>query len=723
MANNEIKQLSPQVASMIAAGEVVERPLSVVKELVENSIDAGATALTVEIKAGGKDYIRVADNGCGIDRRQFRSAFKRFATSKISSEEDLNSINTLGFRGEALASIAAVSKVTLISKTEEAKCGASVSVSGDNLKAVSDAACEKGTTFIIRNLFYNTPARQKFLKSDNTEAALIIDFVSRVATAYPQIAVKLISSGNILFSTTGSGDLLSAITIVYGPEIARNLVPIEFDDGVRNVHGYVSAPTFSKNNRQWQTFFVNGRFVKSRLLEETIAMAYRDKLFKDEYPIVFLSVNVPPTSIDVNVHPHKTEIKFYEEEDLKEFMVQAVRMGLLNPNALNVTKYTKADAAVSKLQAKHEAKEYHAAKEKAEAELKMKAEAKRAEEEELKRNQKKADSIEEAKDEEKNQESEEFVEKETSADDDKSLEQILSDTSNSNEKEPSEDEIELKEEPSAEIKSNDEPIEGEVSSKEEAKNDEEIVDAEEDDDEMTIDDLALELEKNDLPLNVSMNIFKEEKPLVEEVEVQEEVIAYKPGKKQFRFRSLIYIGQAFNTYLLCKDEDNLYIIDQHAAHERVMYEKLLSSFNGQENLRQPILEPIVIDLSMAQKTAALESLNIINKMGFWVEEFGPASFIAKEVPACMSLREAEVFLDQFFDAADEHIGNIQAKREVITSRSCKAAVKAHDKLSENEIARLFIDLDECDNPFSCPHGRPTFLKFTSYEIERMFKRK
>ncbi|MCQ2553827.1 MAG: DNA mismatch repair endonuclease MutL [Clostridia bacterium] len=639
MADRIIRALSKEIADKIAAGEVVERPLSVVKELVENSIDAGATSVVVESKAGGKDYIRVTDNGCGIERIQLPLAFKRYATSKIATEQDLNAIETLGFRGEALASVASVAKVKLISKTEASFVGSSIQVDPDGKEYIEDAACEQGTTIVVEDLFFNIPARKKFLKADNVEGSLIIDFVSKAAIAYPKVAFRLVSNGTILFSTNGRGDLLNAIQIVYGPEISRHLVPVAFDNGSMKITGYVSSPTSSKNNKKWETFFVNGRLIKSRLLESALATAYHDKLFENHYPIAFLFLEVDPTSLDVNIHPHKTEIRFYKEDELTEFIVKSVRKALLNPEALNIKAEVKKPVTPAAkpvtlktptdLPIPRPVVDFNQAKPKDNVTIPPSPVTIKA-----------ATPVSKMIDE-------------TEEDIFESLRAI-------------------------------EP----VTKAEEPK-----------------------------------DIFKELRTeVVAETEVQEEVFEYNKTSK-FTFSGLTYVGQAFNTYLICKDEDNIYFIDQHAAHERVMYEKLLAGFNKQENASQPLLTPIVIDLSISQKIEESECLGMLKSIGFEIEEFGPASFIAKAVPAYMELSEAENFLNEFFNAAAENKNNVQARRDSIISRSCKSAVKAHDKLADTEVFALFREMDKCENPFSCPHGRPTFLKFSSYEVERMFKRK
>ena len=320
-----IRALAKDISDKIAAGEVVERPLSIVKELVENSVDAGASSITVEIRKGGKEYIRVTDDGKGMSEDDARLCFSRYATSKISEASDLEHIESLGFRGEALASIAAVSRVELITKERGERMGTRVAISGGVFEAVEPAACQEGTTIVVRDLFYNTPVRRRFLKPDNSESSLVIDFFSKMAVAYPGIKMRLINNGSILFSTMGKGDLKQAILTVYSPGMVRKLLPVSFTDGDQSVRAYISAPSDSRTSRRYQIFFVNGRLVKSRVLENAVFRAYSDKLFEGRYPMVFMFLTVPADSLDVNVHPTKTEIKFLDEEKVSSFVIKAVR--------------------------------------------------------------------------------------------------------------------------------------------------------------------------------------------------------------------------------------------------------------------------------------------------------------------------------------------------------------------------------------------------------------
>ena len=622
-----IRALPRDVADKIAAGEVVERPLSIVKELVENSIDAGATSITVEIQKGGKEYIRVTDNGCGIPKDQLELAFMRYATSKLHTEEDLDDIETLGFRGEALASIAAVSRTELITKTAGARTGARISLAASEIFSIEDAACEEGTTIIVKDLFFNVPARLKFLKPDNTESSLVTDYVSKMAIAYPAVRMRLVSNGSILFSTPGRNSLKQAILTVYSAKTMQGLVEVAYEEGAFRIRGYTSSPTVFEKTRRKQVFFVNGRLVKSRLLEQALADAYHDKLFDGQYPSAFLFLELDPRTLDVNIHPHKTEIRFYQEKEVHEFVMRSVRKALLNPQAMEVRT-------------------------------------------------------------------------------------IQGETSNPAALSEDNNIADLPERSgwSAEILDKNEDNEGAAD-----LNKASVV--------LPSSGPKVEYvgEANASPYkDIFARMRQEER--VQETAVQEEVFTY-TAPQGFKFSGLSYIGQAFSTYLVFKDADGLYIMDQHAVHERVMFEKLLGRFNSEPDAAQQLLAPIVVELGYADMQAAPAAAEMLSQMGFELKEFGPASYAVTAVPGCMQLTEAEDFLTEFFEAASETRMALQAKRDAITMRSCKSAVKAHDRLSPEEVKQLLSDLDKCENPYSCPHGRPTFLKFTESELEKMFKRK
>ena len=624
-----IRALPRELSDKIAAGEVVERPVSIVKELIENALDAGASAITCEIRKGGKDYIRVTDNGCGIPSGEVELAFMRYATSKIATEDDLNAIGTLGFRGEALASIAAVSRTELITKPAEQKTGTRIRLEGGVCEEIVEAACEDGTTIIVTDLFYNTPARRKFLKPDNAEASLISDYVSKMALAYPSVRFRLVSNGTILYSTLGKGDLRSAILTLYSPQMARGMVSVEGEaasDGERRLAGFVSAPAYSRNNKRMQVFFVNGRWVKSKVMEDALEDAFSDKLFEGRHPAAFLFLEVDPRSVDVNIHPHKTEIKFYDERGVADFMISAIRRSLLKQEGI-------AESSGIAQPMNREAETVYA-----------KPYA------------------------------------------------------------PEEDGTAYREEPNA----------------------------------FDSTEFLNIVDINSLPTTSknerTENLFAQmrEESAQEKLQVQEEIVPY--GSKRisgdeagdaprFLFSGLTIVGEAFATYIIAKDENTLYMIDQHAAHERILFEKLLSIFNGAEAPSQPILAPVLLQMGSASKASVLEKLSLLNSLGYRIEEFGMGDVIVKEIPSCMSLQEAEDFAVSILEQDAGRQTDPQLKREELTSNACKAAVKGGDKLDLQEMKELFAQLDRCENPFSCPHGRPTLIRFTQSDLERQFKRK
>ncbi len=600
-----IKALPKDVADKIAAGEVVERPLSVVKELVENSLDAGASAVTVEIRAGGRDYIRVTDDGSGIPRDQMELAFRRYATSKIETKDDLFAIGTLGFRGEALASIAAVTRTDLLSRTRGAEKGAKIEFEGGVRTGLSDAACEEGTTIVVRDMFFNVPARRKFLKAENTESSLVADYVSKMALAYPGVRFRFISNGSIMFSTPGKGSLRDAIMTVYSPVIAKGLIDVDHSrDGMR-LWGCVSAPDASRPNKRRQAFFVNGRWVKSSVIDQAVAAAYSDKLFSGRYPVAYLFLEVPPESVDVNVHPQKTEVKFDSDDAVRDFCVKAIRMALLVPEAAP-------DIAVL-------------------AEDKLKAD----------------------------------------------------------ETEP------------------EETIESE---------------------QVNINTLSLNNAAKDFAEQETFFSGLREKQSEAESaprrEVSEDGSGYgrRETERPFSFASLEPLCQIFSTYIIAKDGERLYIVDQHAAHERIMFEDLLSRYERSEVSSQTLMVPIVLHLDPRQQASRPGWEPVLTRLGYRVEDFGPSDISLREIPSGLSLSEAEDFASSILEEDVRDPRGYTAKLDQIISAACKAAVKGGDRLSPEEMKALFSRLDGCANPFSCPHGRPTFLRFSESEIARYFKR-
>lgn len=588
-----IRLLDKQTADKIAAGEVVERPVSAVKELVENSIDAGASSIAVEIRKGGKEYIRITDNGCGIPAEQVSLAFRRHATSKIFKAEDLDSIETLGFRGEALASIAAVSRVRMVTKTADETAGTLCVIEGSETADISQTGADTGTTIVVRDLFFNTPARRKFLKSDSAEANQIIELVSQMALCYPFIRFRMINNGNTLFTTPGKGDTLASIYTIYGKTTGSCLVKAEKSEKDMHILAYVSNTGESRNSRKSQVFFVNGRVVKGKVMDRAVKLAYSERLFPGRFPIVFMFLHVDPATVDVNIHPNKREIRFDDEKLIESFISEAVSEALRTEDAVPQVKYN--------------------------------AEPLRT----------------------------------------------------------------YRPEPVPVKEKNRVPV---VSVKEQPKQEQ-------------------------------VNISELLKTRREELMLKENpapVVSPKPSGP-FVFSELNILGTLFSTYIVGFKEDAFYLIDQHAAHERVFYEKLMNEFESSEKHRQSLLIPSMFDVPASSEGTGW--VDTLFSMGFTVEPFGGRSYRMTEIPAFMEIGEAEEFVKDFISEIDRD-ADLKSHRilESIAAKACKAAVKGGKTLHESEIDELISELDSCDNPYSCPHGRPTYIKFSKNQIERMFRR-
>lgn len=603
-----IKILDKHVADKIAAGEVIDRPVSIIKELIENALDADATSVTVEIRNGGKSYIRVTDNGCGIPADEVELAFKRHATSKITAAEDLDAIATLGFRGEALASICAVARVELITKTADAKSGRRVVIEGSDVLENSAIGCPDGTTITVRDLFFNVPARNKFLASDSSETRRIVDMVSRIALSYGDVKFNLINGNNKVFSTRGNGNILNNIINIFGNDIGRDLIPVEASSNDFIIKGFVSSPAASAPSRNKQIFCVNGRVVSSNILERALDDAYKAKLFHGRFPIAFLFLAMPPEKLDVNVHPTKKEIRFDDPYEVSDFVARAVK------DALTVKE--------SVPQIRHEY-------------IKM-----------------------------------QHVEPSKPKDD--GYQYTFNETTAEIKEIKPEPKLEVREEPEVDINM----ILSTMRTNEESKVDE--------------------------PSTLTVEI---------------------PSAIPFSFDDLIIKGSVFNTYIIAQDDEGFYLIDQHAAHERVFYERLLKQYNNETKAKQTLLIPVNFNVS-AQVTALEETwLDKVCSIGYDIEYFGNNTYLVREIPAFMDLEEAEAFLNDMFRELEDKpdLTNKRTLERIIT-KACKSAVKGGDHLSEEEMASLMKDLKACINPFSCPHGRPTFIRMTKYEIEKLFKR-
>lgn len=615
-SNNRIIELSRNVANKIAAGEVVNRPLSIVKELIENSIDAGATSIIAEIKNGGKTYIRITDNGSGIHKEDVELAFKRHATSKLRNASDLNSIQSLGFRGEALASIAAVSKVELITKTPDEKTGICIKIEGGEIIEKEEIGCPEGTTVIVEDLFYNTPARLKFMKTDSTESTLIIDFISKITLAYPHIKIRLINNGNILFSTSGKGDIYSNILTIYSKAIGDKLIHLKESVEEMSLEAFISPPSYTKTNRKNQVFFVNGRYISSKAMEDAVTEAYKEKIFSGRYPVVFLFLNLASNKLDVNIHPNKREVRFEEEGAVRDFITAMIKKAL------------KTEDAIPEINADN------------------------------------------------------LFKFNFERDKDKYNSSITLNDADQNSTKLNEEQVDIKK-----LLYN---------KREESQL---FNEAEE----------SYETEKLD---------NNKTKPSIAESTQETTEI------KEFDLFGLTVTGSIFGTYITAVDDNFLYLIDQHAAHERIFYEQLLRQYQNEDKLQQIIMMPFIINVTHSAKNAANNDiLSFLGNFGFTVEEFGPKTFIVKAIPVFMDIDESKDFIEYLLDNIQENeVLQNQNKINKIITNACKKSVKAHDNLDKQEIERLISDLSKTSNPYSCPHGRPTFIRLSHHEIEKMFKR-
>lgn len=688
----KIVLLDELTINKIAAGEVIERPASVVKELVENSIDAGATNITVEIQNGGISKIRIIDNGSGMSKDDLEFAFERHATSKIRKAADLENVKSMGFRGEALASIAAIAHVELVSKTEDDNIGHKIVVEGGKILEIEDSASQKGTTITVSNLFFNTPVRYKFLKKDFTEAGYIEDAVTRIAIANPNIAIKLINGNKTIIQTNGNGDLKTVIYTIYGKEIAEGLLEVNYEyEGIK-VTGAIGKPEIARNNRSYQMFFVNKRYIKDKTLSAGVEQAFKGLIPIGKYGVVVLNIEIEPNKIDVNVHPTKLEIRFQEEQKVFKAIYHSVKDTLLKGD---LVKEVEREPGVE------------------EQKLEVNQEPVKLEE-----NQIKTEQVVEPKVEtedikksgfmglfkKKEKDADEFIENYST----NTLQEIFVQKSAG---QPEEVEI-----PTQEQKNKMEDI---IEKQKELENPKVEEPTSKDFDEMYVKTFGKLPETQKIEENsnkIDVKTLKE----VENISVFEEKENYNTIPK-YKF-----IGALFSTYLVIEMKDEIYIIDQHAAHERVMYEKVKKNFyNNMEKDSQIMLLPDIIELSHKERAIVKENTDLFKKAGFIIEEFGDNTIRLIGVPSlCMDLDTKELFLEILDEIDTVAITAKQEKEDkFISTIACKAAVKANMKLTNEEVDTLMRQLLVLPNPFTCPHGRPTAIKMTRYDIERKFNRK
>lgn len=706
-----INVLDKHVAELIAAGEVVERPASVIKELVENSIDAGAKHITVEIKNGGITFMRVADDGCGIFRDDIKVAFLRHATSKVKVESDLDSISTLGFRGEALASICAVSRLQLITRNVNEEIGTSYEIDGGEEQSFDDAGCPVGTTFVIRDLFYNIPARAKFLKKDVSEGNAVSNIIDKTALSHPEIAFTYIKDGKQVLRTFGDGKLISAIYSVFGKDFANGLIPVEYQLDAIKVYGYISKPEYSRPNRNMQNFFINGRYIKTRTAMVALEEAFKGSIMVGKFPSCVLNIELPCEIIDVNVHPSKLEVRFINERPVFDAIYHAVKSSLMKYDSRKKASFKK-ETAFNEVQNKFNPFNNapailnkpvsNASEQKLIQEPKrfvpQKTEKQKNEAAESDASQAKSDDFNPFSDVEFNDvktgENKPAVSVPESIDDIKVADvtnpfNIFSRQAINNSKE-------------------------EKSFKPTVKSE-------------TVQTSHLALDKYEKSDNTEKISEKNSisKPKEVDVIVSEESIekSKEPVLVNNSRTSIRYIGEAFSTYIIAeKNNKEIILIDKHAAHERIIYEKLKSERTADN--RQILLSPVAVSLGKTEYDAAINNLNMFADCGFEVEDFGNSTVIVRCSPQYIPAAEISDCITEMADYI------AQGKNDIFTEKmewfycnvACRSAIKAGNKSTPEELIGIVKHLEEHPEIKYCPHGRPICIVLTKGEIEKQFGR-
>ncbi|MFR1766645.1 MAG: DNA mismatch repair endonuclease MutL [Lachnospira sp.] len=619
-----IQVLNQETVNKIAAGEVIERPSSVVKELVENAIDAKATAITVEIKDGGISMVRVTDNGCGIDGKEIPMAFLRHSTSKIKSVEDLLSVSSLGFRGEALSSIAAVSQIELITKPQTDFIGYRYLIEGGVEKGLEEVGAPDGTTFIVRNLFYNTPVRRKFLKSAQTEAGYINSLIEHLSLSHPDISFRFISNNQNRLHTSGNMNLKDIIYNVYGRDITKNLFEINAKTQDIEISGFIGKPLICRGNKAYENYYINGRYIKSSIITKAIEEAYKGYIMPHNFPFTAIHFKINPEILDVNVHPTKMELRFSTNEYVYNFVLDSIKSTLKSGELAPEVSLSDVKVPQRFLNSNNSsARQNYAA-----AQVQAPEEAKRAD-----------------------------IPKPTASAANQSKERLP--------------------EPFEINRSND----------------------------MIIKEEATKYADNN-------------KSDVQQLSMFDNALMNVSDTNSYRV-----IGQLFDTYWLIEFEDKFYMMDQHAAHEKILYEKLMNHIKTKKMDTQMIMPPIILELNLRQEEIIKKYSSVFDKVGFELEQFGTMSYKVTGVPAGFpTINYKQMLIDMIDNLCDDRKSDLEIITEKIASMSCKAAVKGNNKLSFDEAKQLIGELMKAENPYNCPHGRPTLIVMSKYEIEKKFKR-
>ena len=699
-----INVLDKHIAELIAAGEVVERPSSVIKELVENSIDAGAKNITVEIKNGGTTFMRVADDGCGIYRDDIKKAFLRHATSKVKTANDLDMISTLGFRGEALASISAVSRLQVITKNEKEEIGSCYEIEGGDEISLEEAGCPTGTTFVIRDLFYNIPARSKFLKKDVAEGNAVSALMDKIVLSHPEVAFTFIRDGKQVLRTFGDGKLLSAIYSVFGKDFAKGLIPVDYTLDSVSVKGYISKPINARPNRNMQNFFINGRFVKTRTGMAALEEAYKGSIMVGKFPSAVLQLTVPYEIIDVNVHPAKIEVRFINERPVFDAIYHAVKTALQQGDERKQIHFKENTAfnEIKKVNPFNNAQAVFAKAENTPAEKPIKP-------------------IERIEPVLKNSEPKPYNPfDELDLKDEKTKPVSIDNLKMSDSTNP----FDIYSKQAIKRNSELENKKAEFSKQKLEKAEQLILKATQQEEslpkqEITVDDLTAESSETPIETEVSKEEVKPLKEISENKTDNNDALTELP-KEQTKLR---FLGEAFNTYIIVEKNDNeVLIIDKHAAHERIIYEKLKAD-SGSANV-QYLLTPITVTLDKIDYDAAVSNLDMFAKCSFDVEDFGNGTLLVRSAPQYLAATEIA-------DCITEMSGYIASgKKDIYTEKmdwfyhnvSCRSAIKAGNKSTVQELMDIAWTLEKNPQIKYCPHGRPICIVMTKYEIEKQFGR-
>lgn len=665
----------------IAAGEVIERPASIVKELVENAIDAGSTSVKIEIKDGGISFIRITDNGCGIPQDEVQRAFLRHSTSKIETVEDLSHIASLGFRGEALSSIAAVTRTELITKTADAEFGTRYVIEGGKEVSLEDTGAPNGTTFLVHQLFYNVPARRKFLKTPMTEAGHVQDLLMHLALSHPEVAFQFLNNGQEKLRTSGNGKLKDVIYNVYGRDVAANLIEIDYEKNGIHITGFLGKPIITRGNRNFENFFVNGRYVKSAMISKSVEDAYRDFVMQHKFPFAVLHFHLSGENVDINVHPTKMELRFSRQQEVYNTVFEAVHRTLLEPELIQKAEVPDpVEQSPFLLRPRKENEKVTA-----------------------------AELIKESRETVKDdvQDEDYFIRK--------MKERVLSYHNRSSSAEVAdrkeifradEQKDKIAEHVKYAVEAADKTVAPETAAavqKPEPVAETQTVATSAD----TTPDCEATDAKPDPETGTQMDLF-EENFLKRDIRAE-----YK------------LIGQVFDTYWLVEFKDNLYIIDQHAAHERVLYERTLREMKSREFTSQYLSPPIILSLSMQEAQLLNENMDRFSRIGFEIEPFGGEEYAVRAVPDNLfSIAKKELLMEMIDDLTEGLSTSMTPELidEKVASLSCKAAVKGNNRLSAQEVDKLIGELLTLDNPYHCPHGRPTIIAMTKRDLEKKFKR-